>query len=167
MRLLLSLVMSLAVGAFVLVIFLGRGERNDLKQPSAPVSVIPKLTPSETQAQSIQKLDSTSLSPDEASKTEGYLYRWRDANGTIHIQSKPPGPELQATRITYQKQKVEKVEAQAKVTPPPASKQHGLLAKPLSVYTPEGFEQLLDTVEETADKLQDRNQVLEKLSKDL
>jgi len=167
MHLLLSLVVSLAVGAFVLVMLFGTDERSDRNTPSATVSVIAKQAPSDIKTTSATKLDSVLKSPSEASKTVGYLYRWRDANGTIHIQSKPPGPDQQATKITYQKQRIEKVEDQGKVTTPPASEQHGLLAKPLAVYSPEGFEQLLDAVEETASKLQGRNQVLENLNKDL
>ena len=167
MRRKLSLVASLAVGAFVLVIFFGRSERSDLDMPSETVSVKPKQSAIDIKSKPTPKLENALKPSGEASETVGYLYRWRDADGTIHIQSKPPGPDVQATKITYRRQKVEKVEDQAKVTTPPASKQHGLLAQPLSVYTPEGFEQLLDAVDETASKLQDRNQILDKLNQDL
>ena len=157
MRLLLSLSLSLAVAALILTAIAGSGERRAGGKLSAP----------ETDNGTVTK--ATVHDPVSPPPSKGYIYRWRDANGTIHIQSTPPPPDRQAEKIAYDKAQpppaAEQKQARAETDDRPSVRDR--VSNPLSVYTPEGFEKLLETVEETATRLKQRDQVLDKLSKDL
>ena len=157
MRLLLSLSLSLAVVALILTAIVGSGERRAGGKLSAP----------ETDNGTVTK--ATVHDPVSPPPSKGYIYRWRDANGTIHIQSTPPPPDRQAVKIAYDKaeppQPTEHKQVQAEAKDRPSVRDR--VSNPLTVYTPEGFEKLLDAVEETAARLEQRDQVLDKLRKDL
>ena len=97
----------------------------------------------------------------------GRLYRWRDPGGSIHFQTDPPPADVQAQIIPFvRRQSV----AQPALAPQPVDSAPDILdALPaaLSVYTPAGFDELLQQVEETAVKLRDRNEYLDTLEKQL
>jgi len=170
MRLLLSLTLFLAAGVLVLTVIEGRD-----KQPvvaSAPAATVKALVVKPDVASGV----ATDVATDVAIQThsgalpaKGFLYRWRDAAGTIHIQSTPPAPDQPATKIAFDRTKQREAE-----NPEPvgagartSSSVRKRLAHPLSVYTPEGFEQLLKDVDATAARLQHRDQTLDRLREDL
>ncbi len=166
MRLLLGLIMSLAVGAVLLVVLMDKSKQQAFVDPS-PTKAVPKQAPTIIRAKTGEAVQL----PAESSLTEtkGYLYRWRDADGTIHFQSAPPDPELQTTKIPYDKQKIEPLPPTVRDNTPAqdASPRYDQTSNPLSVYTPEGINQLLDQVDETAARLKQRNQELDRLRQDL
>ena len=90
----------------------------------------------------------------------GSMYRWRDANGTLHIESAPPALGVSFETIDYV--------SEIKPTKQPATDEltatenpsTQLLVRPASVYTSEGISELMDRVEDTAKKLNTRDQLL-------
>lgn len=108
-------------------------------------------------------------------KEHGRIYKWRDARGGIHIATEPPPENVQATIIPFVRARPAKPAAVATNATKSSTKSSsklmpGVPQSPsalLSVYTPEGFENLLDRVEETALKLRERSSQLEALEKQL
>ncbi len=99
-----------------------------------------------------------------APPSEGALYIWRDERGVTQIRSEPPPQSVQPQVVPFERKPARSetpgAEAVTEATPrEPKS--------PLSVYTPEGMEDLMEQVEETARQLDERNQRLEELSKQL
>lgn len=104
-----------------------------------------------------------------AKKEHGRIYKWRDARGGIHIATEPPPADIQAVIIPFVREHVARPTdhvtsaAQVNNKAVPAGSPSALL----SVYTPEGFEDLLERVEETALKLRERNGQLKALEDQL
>ena len=97
----------------------------------------------------------------------GRLYRWRDPGGAIHFQTDPPPADVQAQVIPFVRRQSVAVPALAPQPVDTAPDILDALPAALSVYTPAGFDELLQQVEETAVKLRDRNEYLETLEKQL
>lgn len=101
-------------------------------------------------------------------KEHGRIYKWRDARGGIHITSEPPPENVQAVIIPFERERSAKADkatnsTKAMTKAVPAVSPSALM----SVYTPEGFENLLDRIEATALKLRERSRHLEALEKQL
>jgi hypothetical protein len=107
-----------------------------------------------------------------SSETGGSMYQWRDADGTVHIESNPPADGNQYETIHHQKSTAtvpkdtspaatvsERLERSTEAVPQASS--------PLSVYTPEGMAELMKKVDETARQLDSRDKLMEDLSKQL
>ena len=95
---------------------------------------------------------------------QGQLYRWRDKNGAIHIQNIPPPPSVTATRIPFAQSMqwdTDSVDADHSIALVPAA------ANPLSVYTPEGFGDLMQRLQDTAGALHEKNREFESLKEQL
>lgn len=105
--------------------------------------------------------------PPPAPAVHGRLYRWRDERGAVHFQTDPPPAGVRVDVIPFVRQQPRAAPApQASAVDTVADIAESLPAA-LSVYTPEGFDDLMRRVEETAFKLRDRNQYIEALKKQL
>jgi len=113
---------------------------------------------------------------DGAERKTGELYRWRDARGTLHIESAPPPPGIEAEVLRYDvPAPVDGARARApglSTEPgvpadpgadPGAGRRSDLGDHPLRAYTPDGLEALLDEAAETSRQLEERNRTLEAL----
>ena len=104
---------------------------------------------------------------EDISVRSGSLYRWRDANGTLHIESRPPSSDIPFETIEYA--------TPVKTTTPETSGESStaenvgpqLPETPVSVYTPDGISELLERVDETAKKIEEREQLLNELEDEL
>ena len=98
----------------------------------------------------------------------GTMYRWRDPNGTLHIESEPPPSGVKSEAIEYTSV-VERTPAETpeEQTTGGSSTKGEPSKDPLSVYTPEGFSELLDRVDETAKRIDERDQLLKDLEGEL
>ncbi len=110
-------------------------------------------------------LDEHSDAKDQAVRS-GIIYRWRDANGTLHIESKPPPSGVQFETIDYTTQ-VEPPASESAVETTPNDAKGRLTGSPLSVYTPEGITELMERAEETAKRINERDQLLNELEGEL
>lgn len=142
--------------------------------------VIPKLrertvlTPSSPKDQSSNE---ATRKPDPEPRTgraktgSGTLYRWRDADGVVHIESTPPLDGTEFESITFEFE-------QAPRAPSPTTTSGGTRASgkssesstessPLNVYAPEGMVELMERIDETANLLEERRKVMDQLEKDL
>jgi len=105
----------------------------------------------------------------------GTLYRWRDAGGTLHIESSPPADRSRYEAIPYLSRRPAGPEQGAdsiaggnsRQSTPPTAKQQHLDESPLSVYSPGGLNELLDRVQTTAGQLDERRQTFRDLKDDL
>lgn len=161
MRLLLSMVLALVAVTALLPVLQRLGERD-----GAPASVVPSST---SRAQ--QGSPAETATPAEETRTEtGYLYIWRDKEG-VHIESLPPPEGVQVEVIPF--------ERSVAVGEPPTDAARAKTASvtdeslpssevnPMSVYTPEGFEELLEHIDRTAGELKAREELLESLQDEL
>ena len=164
MKLLWSMIISVAVLALVVPYVL---RDRSYGGADSPIAAIQKqfTLPSET-------LQEPEVSP--ADGEVGRLYRWRDANGTLHLESNPPSDGSPYETITYTKPIPEESEEatdtgheQPQKMPEDIPAAQELLDNPLKVYTPEGFDQLLEQVDKTAQQLNERDRLLETLGDDL
>ena len=120
--------------------------------PSFWSSVVPKLT---GQAE-------------EKPAEEVSLYRWRDADGSVHIESYPPPPGTRAEIIRVEKPaKTTAVPEEQAPAPRQPKSDTGLTRNPLSIYTPAGAEELLERVDDTLKLLEDRRKDLEEMKDQL
>jgi hypothetical protein len=102
-----------------------------------------------------------------ATKTRtGSMYRWRDENGVLHIESTPPHG-IPFEEIEYLHRAVASgEESQSGASTPPAASQPEGREPPLWLYSPGGMERLLDEAARTAKKLEDRRRVIDELKGD-
>jgi hypothetical protein len=97
------------------------------------------------------------------------VYRWRDARGTIHYESRPPADGVYAEVIEIRARDVapEEVMAPEQVAgrqPPGApTPDRG----PLSVYSTQGMEELMERLDGTLRGLDERARTMRELEKDL
>jgi hypothetical protein len=94
------------------------------------------------------------------------LYRWRDADETVHIRSEPPLEEVDATLIPFEPRWATGPPGPGDGrlgAPEAASREPSVVVAPWSVYTPAGFEALLRRLEETSNLLRDREEQLDEL----
>lgn len=120
--------------------------------------------------------------PKNTAQLQGHMYKWRDSSGSIRYQSDPPPSNVQAQVIPFTRKAAkdrDDGQGQALVvsaTSPGLSAARplgaetdlkGALSGALSVYTPEGFDALIQRVEEIAVKLHERNQSILSLEKQL
>ena len=111
-----------------------------------------------TQAVEVEAPEKVLVVPDR-------FYRWRDATGHIHFSSTPPPVSVVAEEIPFVRE-VPVPEALADPLPGAIATGRGLdWAGPLSVYTPDGFADLMDDVEETTKRLEERDQQLDDMRK--
>lgn len=103
---------------------------------------------------------------DETSPAEVQVYRWRDASGTLHIESRPPPAGTQAEVLTFRGQKRPPV-AEPASSDERQSRPSDPVRQPLSVYTPDGLDQLLDRLDQTIEQMDERRSMMEELQKDL
>lgn len=109
---------------------------------------------------------SPSSEPDrEQAPVAGTFYRWRDANGTVHLESTPPPVGTAFEAIGYQTKSPSSPEAATVQSPQDTGAQ--LDENPLRVYTPDGIEELMKQVDQTATQLKNREKALEQLKDQL
>ncbi|MGH8567171.1 MAG: DUF4124 domain-containing protein [Gammaproteobacteria bacterium] len=94
------------------------------------------------------------------------LYRWRGADGQIHVQSQPPprGIRAEVFRLTREDASGED-SAGRKPTAAPANSASGIAADPLSVYSPRGFTELKERLGSIVTRLNERARLLEDLQR--
>ena len=103
---------------------------------------------------------------EEQAVQSGTIYRWRDANGTLHLESKPPPSGVQFDTIDY----THRVEPPVSESGSETAAEDGkgtLSSSPVSVYTPEGITELMERVDETAKRMNERDQLLNELEGEL
>ena len=98
---------------------------------------------------------------------KGALYIWRDERGVTQIRSEPPPGSVEAQVLPFER-RIARADGdgapQDTAAKAPTAQDLGL---PLSVYSPEGFEALMQRVEETAKQLEQRNRRVEDLAEQL
>ena len=107
----------------------------------------------------------------------GTMYRWKDANGTLHIESAPPpvGTEVEVIAFTKDASTVTEKSldeadpsaGQAAPTGASATPSPTLVRDPLSVYSGDGIDELLQRVDDTAKQLQERKKTFDELKEQL
>ena len=163
----LSFLFSLVVAAVAILFIAQRvptaGRASDsASNPGAITRII--------EARSTQDAGPRSEAPPPVLPARGRLYRWRDASGSFHYQTEPPPAEVRADVIPFVRRQAVAAQNSPPSPPSPADGAPDLgdaLPAALSVYTPEGFDDLMQRVEETAVKLRDRDQYLETLADQL
>lgn len=95
------------------------------------------------------------------------VYRWRDASGTVHFETRPPAPGVAAEAIEMRRPPVAEV-----VEEPAPGAAGGRTPAALdddqpSVYTREGMEALMERLDTTLDSLGARERTMRELEKDL
>lgn len=101
------------------------------------------------------------VAPKTVLEVPGRFYRWRDASGHIHYSSAPPPAAVVAEAISFVR-RVPVPESVAGSTPgTTATDRNFELSGPFSVYTPDGFSDLMDEVERTSKQLEARDRQLE------
>ena len=160
----LSIVFSLLVGLAALLTIALRFSPHELRVESAAGAGIVKQA-GKALAVPGDRAREAILPPVTA--VHGQLYRWRDSRGAIHYQTDSPPPGVQADVIRF-------VREQAIVNDAAPAPMHGAipdivesLPGLLSVYTPDGFDDLIRRVEDTARTLRDRNVEIQKLEEQL
>ena len=160
----LSVVFSLLLALFALLAIVKRVSIDE--RATAPVSKLaPVAAAIDTRAG--QDARSRVRTRPPAAAEHGRLYRWRDPGGAIHFQTDPPPADVQAQIIPFVRRQSVALPAVALQPVDTAPDILDALPAALSVYTPAGFDELLQQVEETAVKLRDRNEYLETLEKQL
>ena len=159
MRLLLSMVLAL-IAVTVMLPVLQRLDEVDLP------TTLPRHPGSTTPGQSAGAPE-TSL-PIQQPRTEtSYLYIWRDQKG-VHIESAPPPEGVQVETMPFERSILIEPPADAETAAPLAGEAPPVSGfDPTSVYTPEGFEQLLKHIDRTAGQLRAREELLESLHEEL
>jgi hypothetical protein len=99
--------------------------------------------------------------------TETHVYRWRDAAGTLHIESGPPPQGVVAERLTLHGEKKTKIPVDSADNPTTLTRGTNSLTNPASVYGPEGFEQLLQSLDKTVKSMDQQRAVMKEIEKDL
>ena len=157
MKFLLSMILAIAVLGASVYHLLGRLGGTGEQQTVLPSGL------SKNQSDAAEEENAT------AKTQTGTLYRWRDADGTVHIESSPPPAGVEFEAITYQGQTGETNADAAPQTTinSSADAQEKRLDPPLSVYTPEGINELMDQVDQTAKQMGERDKLLEVLQDDL
>lgn len=94
------------------------------------------------------------------------LYRWRAADGQVHVQSQPPpqGVRAEVFRLTRKDASGED-SAGRRPEATPSNSASGIAADPLSVYSPRGFTELKERLRSTVTRLNERARVLEDLQR--
>jgi hypothetical protein len=101
-----------------------------------------------------------------ATPDRGAMYIWRDSRGVTHIESHVPPDSVQAEVIRFERRSKDRDTVASGATTTEAAP--GVRPEnPLSVYTVEGFEALMQQVEEMAQRLEQRNQRVKELSEQL
>lgn len=106
--------------------------------------------------------------------TSAQVYRWRDASGTLHIESAPPPSSMGAEKLILRGQKKVKVPSAA---PAQSGQGSGVarqrlltpqdLPTPASIYAPGGTERLMQQLDQTLGSMRERRAVLDEIKKDL
>jgi hypothetical protein len=160
-RLLFSMILALVAVTALVPVLRGLVERD-----TVPLS----LKPDSTGRSHGDSISETDIPPIETKTETGYLYIWRDKDG-VHIESVQPPEGVQAELVPFERSVVvEQAPAETDVPHSPAAIDGSLSdpgRTPISVYTPEGFEQLLEHIDRTADQLKAREELLESLQNDL
>lgn len=98
------------------------------------------------------------------------VYRWIDASGTIHIESRPPPAGTQAELLTFGDEKTAEVDTDHHNPARDAgtgTSTNNPMRGPLNVYSQDGFSELLDRLDRTVNQLGERQRLFDKVSKDL
>ena len=158
MKLILLLFVVLVVLVMAVPLLKGLGEIAE-RQTEAP---------SVTERQLGPEIDS--VTQPETDDTSGSMYRWRAADGTVHIESSPP-PDGTPFETIHFARPVEEEGASAPVadtaTPEPGPGAPPALQSPLDVYTPEGMRELVEQVDRTATQLEQRDSLMQELGEQL
>ncbi len=99
------------------------------------------------------------------------LYRWRGADGRVHVHSQPPpqGVRAEVFRLTREDAKGKDSAGRRPATTPSQSAAgitvDPLAADPLSVYSPRGFTELTERLGSTVTRLNERARLLEDLQR--
>ena len=166
----LSFLFSLLVAVVALVLF---AQRLPTAGRATESAANPGAITRTIDARSTQGAGSRGEAAPPVLPARGRLYRWRDASGSFHYQTEPPPADVQADVIPFvRRQAVAAQDSPPLPLPSPLPMDDvpdliDALPGALSVYTPEGFDDLMRQVEETAVKLRDRDQYLETLADQL
>ncbi|MCU0934869.1 MAG: DUF4124 domain-containing protein [Gammaproteobacteria bacterium] len=101
------------------------------------------------------------------------LYRWRDGRGTVHLTSRPPPAGVPVEVIPLGAAAAAPAPAPpaatAAETPSRASAASpaDLAGRPLDVYTPQGFQELVERLGEARRRMEERDRVLDRLQREL
>ncbi|MGI9336309.1 MAG: hypothetical protein ACR2RL_24430 [Gammaproteobacteria bacterium] len=98
------------------------------------------------------------------------VHRWVDRNGTVHYETAPPPAGVRSQALVFEGRRQPEPTDTVVPGPPalPAPESDTSLAdNPYSVYTPEGFEELMQRVDETVKRLGERRETYEKLKQSL
>jgi len=87
------------------------------------------------------------------------IYRWRDENGSNVMSSEPPPPGVAYTTTVADGQ-LTVVDRPKPVEQPAAESSQGPPLNPLSVYTPEGMSQLVQSAKQAQQASQSHQQML-------
>ena len=98
------------------------------------------------------------------------VYRWRDARGTVHFETRPPPEGVKAEVIEMRRPAtvvpVQDERAQDERGPGEGQGEPGaspLAGEPFSVYTPGGMDELLRRLDRTVDSLEERRRTMREL----
>ena len=95
------------------------------------------------------------------------VYKWRDANGTIHFESSSPPAGVAAQRVNMGK-RVEKSKLKSTVADSIKKRVESVLPdNPLATYLPGGSEELMDRLDDVLGSMEERKQNLDALKGEL
>lgn len=100
---------------------------------------------------------------------DGVIYRWRDADGTLHIETNPPPAGVRHDTIEYRRTvdaPAGSVPAAVPAQPEPQAPRGGA-TMPFGVYSREGMRELMEKVDETAREIEARDELMESLREQL
>ena len=98
------------------------------------------------------------------------VHRWVDRNGTVHYESKPPPRGVSSQALVFEGRRQRDpapAAAQEPARAPAPVSETSLADNPYAVYTPEGFEELMQHVDDTIKRLGERKETFEQLKEAL
>jgi hypothetical protein len=94
------------------------------------------------------------------------VYRWRDAKGTLHLESAPPPMGVEHEVLTMRGEKRVEVERDGSGSAA-GSEATDLGSNPLSVYTPAGSDELMKRLDDTLERMQEQQHQMQELEQQL
>ncbi|MCC7413134.1 MAG: DUF4124 domain-containing protein [Gammaproteobacteria bacterium] len=121
----------------------------------------PRDTAGRVPADIVASRDPASPAGDRA--VAGRLYRWRDTDGTLFISSDPPTGVTGVEHIIYSRTPATPDPGPSGPTTANTAPAGRLTAAPLRVYTPAGFEAVLDEAARVGKEFQARDGLLDEM----
>ncbi len=99
------------------------------------------------------------------------IYRWRDDRGGIHLTSQPPPAGVPVDVIPIggatSPPPAPARAPEGEPRPPPSPRAADLAGRPLEVYTPQGFQELVERLGDTRRAMEERDRILDQLQREL